>query len=428
MISITYKKLTELKPYEKNPRRNDEAVGPVAESIRQFGFKVPIIIDRNNVIVAGHTRYKASKKLKLEEVPCIVADDLNEDQIKAFRLADNKVGEFAEWDMDLLAEELAEIDMSMDVFGFEEFDLDDDSPDAEEDYYEPELPDAPKAQYGDIYRLGDHLLMCGDCTKEEDVLALTDGEEMDLCVTDPPYNVNYGNKVDTQAKYFSVGSRDDSHIANDYMDNDSFFQFLLEFYSQMLGALKAGGAFYIWHAESEGLNFRSALKEAGGKTRQCLVWNKSSLVLGFSDYQWKHEPCLYGWKDGAGHYFTKDRSQATVIEDHLDIDKMTKEEMKKLLHEIYDENFPSTVIDEAKPQANDLHPTMKPIKLIARLISNSSRKHEKVVDFFGGSGSTLIACEQLDRKCYMMELDPKYVDVIIDRWETFTGEKAVKIR
>lgn len=429
-MNIVLKKLNEIKPYEKNPRRNDQAVDAVAESIKYFGFKVPIVIDKNGTIVTGHTRYRSAKKLGLTEVPCIVADDLNEAQIKAYRLADNKVAEIAEWDEELLwneLQELADMDVSMDVFGFEPFDIEDDGVEAEEDYYEPELPEQPKAKRGDIYQLGNHRLMCGDCTDENDVEALTDGEEIDLCVTDLPYNVNYGDKASMLEDY-EKGHRNTNHILNDHMENNEFYNFLYDFYIQMLRSLKAGGAFYIWHAESEGVNFRVALQDAGGQVRQCLIWNKNALVLSRQDYHWKHEPCLYGWKDGAGHYFIDDRSQTTVFEDKIDVDKLTKEEMKQILKDIFEDKVSTTVMNEAKPTVNDLHPTMKPIKLIARLIKNSSRKGEKVIDFFGGSGSTLIACEQLGRSCYMMELDERYVDVIIDRWEQLTGEKAVKIK
>lgn len=413
-MQIINKKLSEITPYEKNPRRNDEAVEYVAESIKEFGFKVPIVVDKDGVIVAGHTRYKAAKKLKLKEVPCIIADDLTEDQVKAFRLADNKVGEIAEWDEELLWEELEGIDLDMEVFGFEPFDIEEEPVEAEEDYYEPETPLVPNAKHGDIYQLGNHRLMCGDCTKEEEVEELLDGEIMDLVVTDPPYNVDYEGTA--------------GKIENDNMDDSSFFNFLYDFYTQMLASLKPGGVFYIWHADSEGANFRQALKEAGGNVRQCLIWNKNSLVLGRQDYHWKHEPCLYGWKEGAGHYFIDDRSQTTVIEDKIDVDKLSKDELKQLVKDMLEDKVPTTVINEAKPSANDLHPTMKPIKLIARLVNNSSRPGEKVVDFFGGSGSTLITCEQLNRKCYTMELDPRFVDVIIDRWETYTGRKAKLIR
>ena len=427
-MEIIYLRLEDLTPYEKNPRNNKESVKYVAESIKEFGFKVPIIIDRNNVIVAGHTRYKAAKKLKMTEVPCIIADDLTPDQVKAFRLADNKVGEFSEWDMDLLMEELQDIDMAMDVFGFEEFGVGDgDNTEAQEDFFEMEPPKQPKAKLGDLYLLGNHRLLCGDCTSQEDVEKLTDGEEMDLCITDPPYNVNYGEKVDHLNEY-NEGNSTDGHILNDNMDDHGFHQFLYDFYTQMMAALKPGGAFYIWHAESEGVNFRTALQEAGGQIRQCLIWNKNSLVLSRQDYHWKHEPCLYGWKEGAGHYYIDDRSQTTVFEDQIDVDKLTKDQMKEILKDILEDRISTTVMNEAKPTVNDIHPTMKPIKIIARLVKNSSRKGEKVVDFFGGSGSTLMACEQLGRQCYTMELDPKYVDCIIERWETFTGEKAVKLR
>lgn len=416
-MNIVEKPIAELKPYDKNPRKNDGAVKFVAESIREFGFKVPIVIDRDGVIVCGHTRYKAAKKLKLQTVPCIVADDLSEQQIKAFRLADNKVAEQAEWDEDLLLEELGDLDgFNMDVFGFEGFDLDEDDIEAEEDFYDEAPPKAPKAKRGDIYQLGNHRLMCGDSTSEDDVGKLLDGYEMDLCVTDPPYNVNYQSK--------STGKK----IDNDNMEDAAFHEFLHDFYVQMLRSLKAGGAFYIWHADSEGYNFRSALQEAGGHVRQCLIWNKNSLVLGRQDYHWKHEPCLYGWKDGAGHYFIDDRSQTTVWEDKVDVNKLTKDEMKAILADIFEDKVSSTVMCEAKPTDSKEHPTMKPIKLLARQIKNSSKPGWNVVDLFGGSGSTLIACEQLGRNGYMMELDEGYVDVIIDRWEQFTGQKAIKLK
>lgn len=417
-MNIVEKQLKEIRAYEKNPRKNDAAVKFVAESIREFGFKVPIVIDSDGVIVCGHARYKAAKKLKLLTVPCIIADDLSEQQIKAFRLADNKVAEQAEWDEELMLEELGDLDgFNMDVFGFEGFDLDDqDNTDAEEDFYDEAPPTTPRSKRGEVYQLGRHRLMCGDSTSEDDVDKLLDGYEMDLCVTDPPYNVNYQSK--------STGKK----IDNDNMEDAAFHEFLHDFYVQMLRSLKAGGAFYIWHADTEGYNFRSALQEAGGQVRQCLIWNKNSLVLGRQDYHWKHEPCLYGWKDGAGHYFIDDRSQTTVWEDRVDVNKLTKDEMKAILSDIFDDQVSTTVMCEAKPTDSKEHPTMKPIKLLARQIKNSSKKGWNVVDLFGGSGSTMIACEQLGRNCYMMELDEGYVDVIIDRWEQFTGQKAIKLK
>lgn len=195
----------------------------------------------------------------------------------------------------------------------------------------------------------------------------------------------------------------------------------------MMRVLKPGGAYYIFHADTEGYNFRKALMDAGGQVKQNLIWVKNALVLGRQDYQWKHEPCLYGWKEGAGHYFINDRTQTTVFEDKADLDKLSKEELKDMIKEIIEDKTPTTIIHEDKPLKNDVHPTMKPIKLISRLVKNSSKPGENVIDFFGGSGSTLIACEHLGRNCYSIELDPKYVDVIIDRWETLTGKTAIKL-
>lgn len=216
-------------------------------------------------------------------------------------------------------------------------------------------------------------------------------------------------------------------IENDNMANDKFREFLDACFKNLFEALKEGGAFYIWHASRTQREFEEAINNAGATVRQQLIWNKNSLVLGRQDYQWKHEPCFYGWKDGATHYFVPERTNTTVIEDKINLDEMKKEEMKKLLEEIYSDKIPTTVIDEHKPSKNEDHPTMKPVKLIAKQVQNSSRIGESILDLFGGSGTTLIACEQLNRKCYMMEYDPHYADVIIDRWEKLTGEKAVKI-
>lgn len=375
--------LKDLKPYENNPRKNDDAVKYVAESIKEFGFKVPIVIDKNNVIVAGHTRYKAAKKLKMSEVPCIIADDLTDEQIKAFRLADNKVAEKAEWDFDLLNAELDDIiDLDMELFGFEDASQDD-AEEAVEDEFEVELPAEPKSKLGDIYQLGNNRLMCGDSTVLEDVEKLMGGEQADMLLTDPPYNVNYEGKTKDKLK-----------IKNDQMGNDNFRQFLTDAFSNADMVMKPGAVFYIWHADSEGYNFRGACFDAGWTVRQCLIWNKNSMVMGRQDYQWKHEPCLYGWKEGAGHLWASDRKQTTVI------------------------NFD-------KPTRNDMHPTMKPIPLFDYQIKNNTKGGDVVLDLFGGSGTTIMACEQNGRRGYSMEYDPRYVDVIVDRWEKFTGAKAV---
>ena len=414
-LKIEYVDINNIKPYKKNPRKNEKAIPYVMESIKQFGFKNPVILDKDNVIVAGHTRIESAKRLGITEIPCIYADDLTDEQIRAFRLADNKVAEIAEWDIDLLDTELDDIlNIDMSDFGFD-LDLEDEE---EKEIIEdevPEVPEEPKAKLGDIYQLGNHRLMCGDSTKEEDVAKLMNGELADLVVTDPPYNVAIEN---------SQGMK----IKNDDMGNEEFLDFLTKAFNCLNISLKKGGAFYVWFASREHINFETALNKNGLEVRQELIWNKNSLILGRQDYQWKHEPCLYGWKDGDSHYFIDDRKQTTVIEDKKpDIKKMKKEEMQKLLEEIYSDKTSTTIINEDKPSVNDLHPTMKPIKLIARQVKNSSKVGEKVLDLFGGSGSTIITCEQLNRKCYTMEYDPIYVDVIIERWENFTGQKAVKI-
>ena len=415
-VEIVEKKLTEIQPYMNNPRKNDASVDAVAESIRQFGFKVPLVVDAQGVIITGHTRFKAAKKLGLEKVPCIVAADLDDEKVRAYRLADNKVGETSEWDIGLLAEELGDIfTLDMSDFGF---DLSDEKkPDEiEEDDYDQAVPAKPKAKLGDIYLLGNHRLMCGDATSPEDIQRLMGGREADLLVTDPPYNVNYEG-----------GTKDKLKIMNDSMEDVAFQNFLTDAFKAATAAMRPGGAFYIWHADSEGYNFRVAAKKAGLQVRQVLVWVKNSIVLGRQDYQWKHEPCLYGWKEGAGHYFVDDRTQATVIDDSIDLRKLKKDEMLRMLQAIYSDKASTTVLYENKPTVNDLHPTMKPVKLLARQIRNSTRPGDIVLDVFGGSGSTLIACEQLNRTCFINELDPRYVDVIIDRWERFTGEKAVRL-
>ena len=335
------------------------------------------------MIVAGHTRYKASKKLGLKEVPCIVADDLTEEQIKAYRLADNKVAELAEWDFDLLGEELDGIlDIDMCDFGFEALE-DEEEAEVVEDDFEVELPEEPRAKLGDIYQLGNHRLMCGDSTSITDVEKLMGGDLADMLLTDPPYNVDYEGKTKDKLK-----------IENDKMDNDNFRQFLIDAFSNADMVMKAGAVFYIWHADSEGYNFRGACFDVGWKVRQCLIWNKNSMVMGRQDYHWKHEPCLYGWKDGAGHLWASDRKQTTVIS--------------------FD-----------RPTRNDLHPTMKPVPLFDYQIKNNTKGEDIVLDLFGGSGTTIMACEQNERRAYTMEFDPRYVDVIINRWEQFTGRKAV---
>lgn len=424
-MQIYDKPLGWLTPYENNPRNNDEAVEPVANSISEFGFKVPIVATSIGEIINGHTRWKAAKKLKLKTVPVIIADDLTEEQVRAFRLADNKVAEIAQWDIELLLDEIENIgNVDMTLFGFtdsdytlDDFDDEDGNADVlseEESESEGEQPSS--VAYGDIYQLGRHRLMCGDSTSAGDIKELIDGEKIDLYVTDPPYNVAYEGKTEEAMT-----------IKNDSMDDASFRQFLRDAFSVADQHLKPGGAFYIWHADSEGLNFRAAVKETGWLLKQNLIWVKNSIVLGRQDYQWKHEPCLYGWKDGASHYFVDNRALSTVIEEDEDnLKEMTKGELISYIKTMQ-ENSPTSIFYEDKPVRSDIHPTMKPLKLIARCVLNSSKKGERVLDSFNGGGSTLMVCEKTERIYYGMELDPIYVERTIKRWEEETGLKAEKI-
>ncbi|MDY0138835.1 MAG: DNA modification methylase [Candidatus Izemoplasmatales bacterium] len=371
-MQVVMKKITSLLEYDNNPRHNEEAIEAVANSIREFGFKVPIVISSDNIIIAGHTRLKASVSLGLEEVPCIIADDLKEEQIKAFRLADNKTAELATWDLSKLEEELSHIDMDMLQFGFEEMEelLPDNATDDDFDITD-EIPEVPFSQPGDIYELGPHRLMCGDSTDSRQVATLLDGHQVDMIFTDPPYNVDYEGTA--------------GKIKNDRMEDNSFYLFLYNAFQNMFEYTKQGGAIYVCHADTEGLNFRNAFKNAGYKLAECLIWVKNALVLGRQDYHWRHEPILYGWKEGAAHYFVDDRTQDTIWEYN-------------------------------KPKKNEEHPTMKPLELVGKAISNSSRRHESILDLFGGSGSTMIASDQLDRKSFLMELDERFVDVIVKRY------------
>lgn len=382
-MNIVYKKLEELTPYEANAKTHPESqLANIALSLERYGWKQPVVIDREGVIICGHGRVQAAQRSNLMRgvpVPCVLADDLTDEQVKEFRIVDNKTNE-SPWDMDALAAELASLDLS--AFDFD-FGFMDELKDAVvEDGYIPELPEVPKTKIGDIFQMGGHRLMCGDSTVLTDVQKLCAGEQMDLLLTDPPYNVDYEGKA--------------GKIANDKMKSDKFRAFLYAAFSNAAAVMKPGAGFYIWHAESEGYNFRGACMDAGFKIRQCLIWVKNTAVMCRQDYHWKHEPCLYGWKDGAKHYFFRNRKQTTIL------------------------NFP-------KPNKSAEHPTMKPIRLFDYQMQCSSRPGEKILDLFAGSGTTIMAAEQNGRCAYCMEYDPHYVDVIIDRWEKFTGKKAVKL-
>lgn len=406
-------------PYENNAKLHpEEQIEQIKKSILEFGNNDPIAVDKNNVIIEGHGRLLALKELGYKEVEVIKLGHLTEEQRKAYTLIHNKLTMNTDFDIDILESELAAINIiDMSDFDFD-LDIEMEVSQVEEDNYDIEEKleqiEEPKSKPGDIYQLGEHRLMCGDSTQNEDVMQLMNNQTADMLLTDPPYNVNISNS-------------DGMTIENDNMSDDNFKQFLNSAFKNASASLKKGGAFYIWHGDSETVNFRNACEDNELSVRQCLIWVKNGFNFGRQDYKWKHEPCLYGWKDGASHYFIDEFNNPTVIEDNLNIDLLKKDELKKLVEDLLSDRVPTTIIHEDKPLKNDKHPTMKPINLLSLQIKNSSKKEEIVLDLFGGSGSTLISCEQLNRKCYMMEYDPKYVDVIIDRWETLTGQKAVLI-
>ena len=494
---IQERNLDEIRPYEKNPRKNDGAVKYVAESIKQFGFKVPIVIDRDGVIVAGHTRYKAAKKLKLEAVPCIVADDLTEEQVKAFRLADNKVAEKAEWDFDLLSSEMDELfDFDMTLFGFdeetEEEETSEETNEAEEDDFEAQLPEEANAKPGDIYLLGRHRLMCGDSTSLTDIQKLMNGQVADAVFTDPPYGMK----------------KESDGVANDNLNYDDLLEFNRQWIPLTLDALKDMGSWYCWGIDEPLMDIYSHILKPLARKNQIVIRNyitwakhsafgmKSDLMLSYPRetekcwfvvkgqnwnnnnaefFNYKYQPVLdylNGEAEKVGlnakrlnqltnvqmwsHWFT--RSQFTVIsQKHYETlqKEYTKdgafllsyEELRGLIGAEDDNKTPDkpffdlTWFDDGDIPLTDVwrnsitsgqeraqaggHATPKPIKICERAIVTSTRKNEIVLDVFGGSGSTMIACEQLDRSCYMMELEPKWVDVIIKRWEKLTGQKAV---
>ena len=392
-LKVVYRNVSELIPYARNARtHSDEQVARIAASIKEFGWTNPILIDCESGIIAGHGRVLAARKLGLEKVPTIELSGMTDAQKRAYILADNKLALDAGWDEELLRLEFEElrggvIDLELTGFSLDEINdilgQDDLSTNVEEQEL-PEPPIDPVTKVGDVWILGDNRLLCGDSTSPEDVSRLMGGDLADLWLTDPPYNVAYQGKT-----------KDALTIQNDEMDDESFRRFLVSAYSAADSVLKEGGAFYIWHADSEGFNFRGACRDVGWKVRECLVWVKNAFVMGRQDYQWKHEPCLYGWKEGASHNWYSDRCQTTVLE-------------------------------FARPNRNGEHPTMKPVELFRYLIANSTRKGQVVLDSFGGSGTTLIACENIGRKACLLELDPVYCDVIVKRWQNLTGQKAYR--
>lgn len=416
-MTIQYFFTDELKEYDNNPRINDNAVDAVANSIKEFGFKVPIVIDKDNVIIAGHTRLKAAKMLGLENVPCIVADDLTPEQVKAFRIADNKTGEIAEWDLSLLEQELSELqnlDFEMGQFGFDDVET------LNAEVVEVEVPEIdeenePITKRGDVWKLGNHRIMCGDSTSVTDMNILLDNKLSDLVVTDPPYNMAYEGAAKTpQSK------RIKNKILNDDMSDKDFEIFLISIYKTMLQGMKDGASCYVFYKELGKGVFITSMLEAGITFKQELIWVKNQIVLGGSKYQNMYESCLFGCKGKSVENWYAGRKERSVIES---INTMNEFELRDAIRDLLN-TIETDIVRENKTLKNDLHPTMKPIKLLAKFIRNSSKENDIVLDLFGGSGSTLIACEQLNRNCVTMELDERYCDVIIKRWETFTSKKA----
>ena len=379
-------------PFAKNSRTHSDAqVAQIAASIREFGFTNPVLIDEANGIIAGHGRVMAARKLKLTEVPCIRLAHLSDAQKRAYVIADNKLALNAGWDEAMLKLELADLkalDFDLNLTGFNTDEIDallaekgtegltdpDDT---------PEPPVEPVTRLGDVWVCGQHRVMCGSSLEMTAIERLCGDQRVDMLLTDPPYNVAYTGKT-----------KDALTIQNDSMGDEAFRTFLRDAFVTADAVLKPGAVFYVWHADSEGYNFRGACKDAGWKVRQCLIWQKSSMVMGRQDYHWQHEPCLYGWKDGAGHLWASDRKQTTLLK--------------------FD-----------RPSRSEDHPTMKPVALFEYQLLNNTKGGDIVLDSFGGSGTTLIAAEKNGRIARIMELDPKYVDVIVKRWEDFSGQKAV---
>ena len=384
--------INDLIPYIRNARTHSESqIAQIAASIKEFGFLSPIIIAEDNTILAGHGRLAAARKLGLKQVPCVKESHLTETQRRAYIIADNKLSLNAGWDEDILAIELSELqgaDFDLDLLGFDESELasifEDDKEVEDDDFdVEEELNKPCFSKAGDIWTLGRHRLICGDSTKEETYKSLMEDKKANLVVTDPPYNVNYEG---------SAGK-----IKNDNMNTDKFYNFLLDAFSNMEKVMADDASIYVFHADTEGLNFRKAFNDAGFYLSGCCIWKKPSLVLGRSPYQWQHEPCLYGWKKKGKHQWYSGRKETTIWE-----------------------------FEKSKKNAD--HPTMKPIALLAYPITNSSMSNTLILDPFGGSGSTLIACEQTDRSCYTIELDEKFCDVIVKRYIEQVGtDKDVSV-
>lgn len=394
-MTIRLVPIGDIKPNPNNPRIiKDEKFRKLVQSIKDFPEMLnlrPVVVNSDMVVLGGNMRLKACQAAGLTEVPTILASGLTDERQREFIIKDNVgFGEWQwetlanEWDADLLAE------WGLDVPEFEKAPADG-LTDADE---VPEPPAQPVSVLGDLWLLGNHRVLCGDSTSVDAVERLMDGKAADLWLTDPPYNVALGMDETPEEAKRRNRRTDGKVVKNDKMTDEDFRQFLRDVYTTADLVMRPGACFYIWHADSEGFNFRGAARDIGWTVRQCLIWVKSSLIMGRQDYQWRHEPCLYGWKDGAGHFWNSDRKQSTVLE-------------------------------FAKPSRNADHPTMKPVELFEYQMGNSTKENDIVLDSFGGSGTTAIAAERIHRQARLIELDPTYVDVIVKRWQDFTGKHAI---
>ena len=433
--------LDSLKAYDGNAKRHDsDNIDAIANSISEFGFRNPILAWHNEdgvpEIVAGHGRAAAAKKLRMEQVPVIFVDDLTDAQRRMLTLADNQTTLMTGWDDQTLQEELDALTDVFDVAGFG-FDIDeiigDDGVEVTED--EPDDDAEDRVKPGELWRMGGHVLLCGDSTDADGIARLMSAmpevggaASADLLLTDPPYNVALGQH-DRPSEAKQLHRRTDGLvIANDsWADDECFVEFLRSALTSAMAALRPGAAFYVWYASTQSANFLEAAKLAQMEVKQILVWAKNTFALGRQDYQWRHEPCLYGWKGGSAHYFTDSRKESTVITDDRNPDSMSKSELVDFVYDLLAQKGATTVLEFDKPTRSELHPTMKPVSLFAYQIMNSTRRGETVLDVFGGSGTSVVACEQTGRHCACVELDPHYASVIVDRWEKLTGGKAEKI-
>lgn len=398
--AVVLKPVKAIRPYERNPRIiPPEAIDAVAQSIQAFGFRQPIVVDEAGVIIVGHTRYRAALKLGMAEVPVHYAVGLSADKVQAYRIADNSTNALSDWDLEMLNLELSDLPN----FNFEDFGLDLEAiaphQTASDDDFDLDAVAAsiknPKSKVGDVWLLGKHRLMCADATVRENVERVMEGKLADCIWTDPPYNVAYQTKLSKEEAVARNRRKDGLEVMNDSMGDEEFVEFLNKVFEGALAVTRVGGCIYVAHADANGEQFRRAFRESGWMMKQCLIWVKDVFVMGRQDYQWQHEPILYGWKPGGAHSWYSDRKQTTVLQFE-------------------------------RPRKSVEHPTMKPVGLVGYNIGNSSKRGDCVLDPFGGSGTTMVACEQIDREARLLELDPVYCDVIVQRWERLTGGTATR--